>query len=203
MEEFKKLFNNSKALNVDRDDDIEPLQLDYEQLNRALGARNQQDQEMATKGQALLAAEGFDAPGLGQELDRIVLEASFEPQERLLQTDIGSYTNHWHEMIICDAIDTNRRLTDEQFNQTLSAHLSKEWEAAKGKIRSEYRMKYTEAPDAMASTSVVDPSFDVPGTPAGAAFGSMSATPMGSSFGAMTPMGTPMGFLSEFPWKIL
>jgi hypothetical protein len=116
----------------------------FAQLEQSLHAGNQQDDQMtvsSTKAHALLAARGFDASGLTRDLDQIELQASFESQSPMLPTDVHGYLRHRHEMIICNAIDTNRTLTNRQFKESVSDYSKDDWAATKHKLRSEYRRR--------------------------------------------------------------
>lgn len=95
---------------------------------------NKKNVNYENKAHYLLADRGFDAEKLNNQLSEIELQTAYEPTETLGETDIESYLQHHHNMIVLTAIEESILSTKKSCDAVMMNALSSDWELSKNRL---------------------------------------------------------------------
>lgn len=90
--------------------------------------------DVQSKGDYLLAANGFDVEKYRRSVSRLDLKQAFEPLEPIGETDIEGYLKHEHDMILLSSIEESKRHTSNCFYKNFNDYLEKDWALAKDNL---------------------------------------------------------------------
>ncbi|CAH7689668.1 Nup93/Nic96-domain-containing protein [Phakopsora pachyrhizi] len=111
----------------------------------------------SSKAHYLLAGAGVNAEELGKTIDAVDLRGSFEPLQPLQDTDVEGYLRHEHEQSIIASIEEGRRLTVQEFYQTLDRSLRQNWEDYKELMFEELARHQPQSDSEPTTTSILKP----------------------------------------------
>eukprot|EP00742_Colponemidia_sp_Colp-10_P004545 GILJ01004851.1.p1 GENE.GILJ01004851.1~~GILJ01004851.1.p1 ORF type:complete len:905 (+),score=132.16 GILJ01004851.1:60-2717(+) len=134
---FAKLLEQAQQLNaqVPQPTAVPPIQRglpQIEELSRKLVHSKPPVVDVSKqRAHYLLAGKGFNSEKLDRELKQLHLKKTFEPLEPLGETDVDSYLQHHHDMIILAAMEEAKHETISKFQDSTLRFMQQEWEESK------------------------------------------------------------------------
>ncbi|KAJ3383827.1 hypothetical protein HDU92_003919 [Lobulomyces angularis] len=138
--DFQDLYNSSQSLtshivstnfpSIDRGID------QIEQQSRKLFSKTTREgsRNIDTRTAYLLANKGYDAEKVAETLEQIDFAGTFESLNPIQDTDVESYLQHQHEIIVLSAVEDGRKQCVDDFEINFEKNLTRDWEISRKRI---------------------------------------------------------------------